>query len=124
MQLDIPSLALSFGLVKLPKVEELRALRIKYDGPQINTSKIAYKDPIREAKRQERLKRDGEKIAEEKAARDARREKAIKIKEKELKQAEEERKRKRTHKGQQARMYEDWSLLAREEKVSVVIDNF
>jgi ATP-dependent RNA helicase DDX55/SPB4 len=131
-QLDIPSLALSFGLVKLPKVEELRALKVRFAGvPGVDTGSIPYKDPMREAQRQVRLAADGEKMAAERDARDARRDKAYAIeaaKEAHQKsdadgdseqhnisfQSKRDKKRKRTHSSFQSRLFEDFDLLARE----------
>jgi len=153
-ELDVPSLARAFGLVKLPKVDELRALKVRFEGaPGVDTGAIAYKDPVREAQRQARLAVDGEKMAAERAARDARRNRAFAIAAREASASgrpsaaaaaangdggvgggEEEdardaaaaaaggagnveRKRKRTHKGMQARVLDEFDLLAREERL-------
>lgn len=135
--LDIPSLALSFGLVKLPKVEELRALKVRYAGvPGVDTGSIPFKDSTREAQRQLRLAADGEKLAAERSARDARRDRAYAIEaannaaqkgdngndvgESEVLphsssfQSKRDKKRKRTHSSFQSRLFEDFDLLARE----------
>jgi ATP-dependent RNA helicase DDX55/SPB4 len=130
--LNIPSLALSFGLVKLPKVEELRALKVRYAGvPGVDTGSIPYKDATREAQRQLRLAADGEKMAAERNARDARRDRAFAIEaannaaqvadgvdseapHSSSFQSKRDKKRKRTHSSFQSRLFEDFDLLARE----------
>jgi ATP-dependent RNA helicase DDX55/SPB4 len=130
--LNIPSLALSFGLVKLPKVEELRALKVRYAGVLgVDTGSIPYKDATREAQRQLRLAADGEKMAAERNARDARRDRAFAIEaannaaqvadggdseapHSSSFQSKRDKKRKRTHSSFQSRLFEDFDLLARE----------
>lgn len=79
-QLDIAALASSFGLVKLPKVKELRGGKdYGFVGlPGVDTYSIAYADPTREAQRQARLAAEADEAAAERAARDARRETAMK----------------------------------------------
>jgi ATP-dependent RNA helicase DDX55/SPB4 len=133
--LDCSGLGESFGCVKLPKVDELRGKRIAYRGarPDVNTREVAYKDAAREAQRQARLVADGEKIAKEVAARDERRETAMAR----AAAAEAggarggggggggggaaggggEAKRKRTKRGQNSRIQEEWDLLQREEQL-------
>ena len=130
--LNIPSFALSFGLVKLPKVEELRALKVRYAGVLgVDTGSIPYKDATREAQRQLRLAADGEKMAAERNARDARRDRAFAIEaannaaqvadggdseapHSSSFQSKRDKKRKRTHSSFQSRLFEDFDLLARE----------
>jgi len=131
-QLDVPALALALGLVKLPKVDELRALKLRFEGvPGVVTGAIAYKDPVREAQRQARLAADGDKLAAERAARDARRDRALAAEARSAQAAapsapgdaagerdhEHDRKRKRSHKGLRARVLDDFALLARESKL-------
>lgn len=130
--LDISSLASSFGLVKLPKVDELRGRKdINFAGvPGVDTGSIAYKDPVRETQRQARLEAENEKKSAEIAARDARRDKAYKQQAKvDAATATAEAsgaagkikvpgdKRKRSHKGTQAKIFEDWDMLGREERL-------
>lgn len=116
--LDIPSLAYTFGLVKLPKVDELRGKEFDFQSVEgVNTGSIAYADPKREEQRQLRLVKDKEKLAAEREARDKRRDFALKQAEKRRADAEAGKKevRKRKHKGRNAKILEDWELLAKEE---------
>jgi ATP-dependent RNA helicase DDX55/SPB4 len=116
--LDARGLAASLGLVKMPKVEELRGrapAALRYEGvPGVRTRDIAYADARREAARQARLRADGDKIQAETAARDARRQRALDAA---AAPAAAAPKRKRKHTGTNARMHEEWALLAREERL-------
>ncbi len=133
--LDAGALGESFGCVKLPKVEELRGgKRIVYAGarPDVRTRDVAYKDPKREAARQAALKAHGEEIAAGIAARDGRREKAMAHQQQAAAAAAAAAssgsaggggggpaapKRKRSHKGANSKIQEEWDLLAREERL-------
>jgi ATP-dependent RNA helicase DDX55/SPB4 len=116
-QLPIVSLALSFGLVKMPKVDEFRGKELALPGPKVDTFRIAYKNPKREAQRQLRLAADADKLTAERQARDDRRDKALAEAARRAALEKEERRRKRKHKGMQARIFEDWELLQREEAI-------
>jgi len=123
--LDACSLGESFGLLKLPKVEELRGQKLTgYVGarPDINTRNVAYADPKREAGRQERLRVHGDEIAASVAARDKRREKALTeaahaAAAAPAGAAPAEPKRKREHKGLNSKIMEEWELMGREERL-------
>ena len=126
--LDVSSLALAFGLVKLPKVDEWRGAKLVYEHAlhDIVTHEIAYADAVREGQRQARLGAAADVAAAERDARDGRREVAMKKQAVAAAAAEAGKvlaapHKKRTHKGQQARMYEDWDQLAREERVRVCV---
>jgi hypothetical protein len=89
-------------------------LQIPYEGlPDVDTYSIKFKDPTRETQRQARLVAEAAQQAAARAARDVRREKA-------LTKPDVAEKRKRTHKGVQKRIFEDWDLLAREERVRLL----
>ena len=130
--LDCSGLGEAFGCIKLPKVEELRGKRIAYAGarPEVSTRDVAYADARREAQRQARLVADADKIGAEVAARDARREVAL------AREAEGRAggggkgssgggggggagavKRKRTKRGAQSKIQEEWDVLASEERL-------
>jgi ATP-dependent RNA helicase DDX55/SPB4 len=116
--LHVPSLASSFGCIKLPKVEELRGRDngfVPLAG--VNTSKISYADPVREAARQVRLDGEAEENAAEREARDARREvaqaKAAAVIADPA--AAKGPKRKRKHGSASKTLAAEWELLQREE---------
>jgi ATP-dependent RNA helicase DDX55/SPB4 len=117
-ELDAAGLAASLGLVKMPKVDELRARKgatVRYEGVSgVRTRDIAYKDVTREAARQARMVANSEKIEAEAAARDARRDRAMAVA---AAPAAAAPKRKRKHLGTNARMHEEWELLQREERL-------
>lgn len=85
----------------------------------MDTSMVAFKDSTREAQRQARLVREFDAADKMRAERDARRDKALAQQAKAaVVGAAPAVKRKRSHTGVQARMFEDWEQLAREERVS------
>ena len=111
--------------MSLPQVDELRGRRIEFHGvPDVDTSTISFKDTTREAQRQARLVREFDSAERERAERDARREKAFAEQAKAASGEAPVIKRKRQHTGVQARMFEDWEQLAREERVSEVLQSF
>jgi hypothetical protein len=104
--------------VKLPKVDELRGKVVSFSGiPGVDTSSIPYKDSAREAQRQARLIREFDVAEQKRADRDARRSKALQERAASESGTAPALKRKRQHHGVQARIYEDWEQLAREERV-------
>lgn len=108
-----------------PQVDELRGRRIEFHGvPDVDTSTISFKDTTREAQRQARLVREFDSAERERAERDARREKAFAEQAKAASGEAPVTKRKRQHTGVQARMFEDWEQLAREERVSKALQSF
>jgi ATP-dependent RNA helicase DDX55/SPB4 len=122
-QLDTSALAASFGCVKLPKLDELRAKRVTYPSvPGVDTSAIAFADPVREAARQKRLLTSADDEAAKRAARDARRDKAIAEAKAAAAVAAGEagaaaKKRKRVHNSYAKKLGEDWDVLAEEERL-------
>ena len=111
--LDASGLAASFGLVKLPKVDELRDKRPVYTfAVAVRTRDIAYADQKREVARQARMIANADAIEAEMAARDARRERALAAASAPAAAAP---KRKRKHVGANARIHDEFALLQREE---------
>ncbi|KAJ3049580.1 ATP-dependent RNA helicase ddx55, partial [Rhizophlyctis rosea] len=55
---DIPSVAHAFGLLRLPKMPELKNIKIEYDVPKVNVNEIKYKDKLREKQRQAKIAKD------------------------------------------------------------------
>ncbi|KAJ3027174.1 ATP-dependent RNA helicase ddx55 [Rhizophlyctis rosea] len=55
---DIPSVARAFGLLKLPKMPELKTIKVDFQAPSINVNEIPYKDKAREKQRQAKLAKE------------------------------------------------------------------
>lgn len=121
--LDLGVLATSFSLLRLPKMPELRdkvgKLNFQHAGPEINIYAIPFLDKHREAARQKRLAaelaaggKNAKQIkAEERAAERIR-------KQKERRQAEIAKGRNpNKKKGKQARIFDEWDDLAKEERL-------
>jgi ATP-dependent RNA helicase DDX55/SPB4 len=121
--LDLGVLATSFSLLRLPKMPELRdkvgKLNFQPAGPEINIHAIPFLDKHREAARQKRLAaelaaggKNAKQIkAEERAAERIR-------KQKERRQAEIAKGRNpNKKKGKQARIFDEWDDLAKEERL-------
>lgn len=93
-------------------------LQFEYVGrPDVETYKIPFKDAKREEVRQKRLLAEAQKLADERDARDARREKAMSEAAAAAEGTAVAKKRKRTHNSYQKKKFEDWEELQREEKV-------
>ncbi|KAJ3189358.1 hypothetical protein HDU85_002987 [Gaertneriomyces sp. JEL0708] len=58
--LPLPEVATSFGLLHLPKMPELKNIKIAYPAVQMEYSTIPYKDKAREKQRREKMKKDAE----------------------------------------------------------------
>ncbi|GAB9465756.1 Dead/deah box RNA helicase [Globisporangium polare] len=54
-ELDLGAVARGFALFKLPKINELRNVRIKFQNAEIKTKDIKFKDKVREKDRQKKL---------------------------------------------------------------------
>ncbi|XP_012273718.1 probable ATP-dependent RNA helicase DDX55 homolog [Orussus abietinus] len=54
--LDLGKVATGFGLLKLPRMPELKRQNVTFEGPQIDLNTIPYKNKQREAQRLEKLK--------------------------------------------------------------------
>lgn len=54
-ELDLGAVARGFALFKLPKINELRNVRIKFQNAEIKTKDIKFKDKVREKERQKKL---------------------------------------------------------------------
>lgn len=54
-ELDLGAVARGFALLKLPKINELRNVRIKFENADVRTKDIKYKDKVREKDRQKKL---------------------------------------------------------------------
>ena len=128
------ALALAYGLVKLPKADELRGggatkkggkggggpVPYAYALTGFSTHEVAFADPVREAARLARLEAAAEAAAAERAARDERRERAL---------AKEARAaaavaagghagpKRRKSAGTHVKLLEEWELLRREERL-------
>lgn len=113
--LDVGGIARAFGLLKFPKVTELRGTEVDFEPVDVDTSKIAFLDPQREKQRQKYLVATAEKRAAERAERTQRR---IDAQEKAEREKIKPTRRKRTHKGLRARIMEDWDDLAKEERLA------
>uniref|UniRef100_K3WQ09 ATP-dependent RNA helicase n=1 Tax=Globisporangium ultimum (strain ATCC 200006 / CBS 805.95 / DAOM BR144) TaxID=431595 RepID=K3WQ09_GLOUD len=123
-ELDLGAVARGFALFKLPKINELRNVRINFQNEEIKTKDIKYKDKVREKERQKKLVEiEAEKERQEKIDADAR--------EKKRKRAEELNddddlvggkkkqgpRRREKKKGLHQQIVEEWDELAEEEKL-------
>ncbi|KAF1318956.1 Dead/deah box RNA helicase, partial [Globisporangium splendens] len=124
-ELDLGAVARGFALFKLPKINELRNVRINFQNEEIKTKDIKYKDKVREKERQKKLAEiEAEKEKQEKLDADAR--------EKKRKRAEELNndnddlvggkekhgpRRREKKKGLHQQIVEEWDELAEEEKL-------
>lgn len=57
---DVASVARAYGLIRLPRMPELKNRKIEYKGVDIDPEKIKYKDKIREKQRQARIAKEKE----------------------------------------------------------------
>jgi ATP-dependent RNA helicase DDX55/SPB4 len=120
--LDLGMLATSFSLLRLPKMPELRdkkLLNFVPAGPEVNIHAIPFKDKARESARQKRLAAElaaGGKNAKQIKAEQRAAERIAKSKER---RAAEIAKGRNPHrkKGKQARIFDEWDELAREERL-------
>lgn len=113
-KLSLGSMARSYGLVKLPKMPEVKNHPIPIDFEELNidTSTIKYRDLARERARQQRLT----------AAAPFKKNKQVGLSEKQKaaaakKKEEEEKARKRKRKGTHQQIVEEWEELGREERL-------
>ncbi|KAL3807670.1 hypothetical protein ACHAXA_000316 [Cyclostephanos tholiformis] len=120
--LDLGLLATSFSLLRLPKMPELRdkkLLNFVPAGPEVNIHAIPFKDKARESARQKRLAAElaaGGKNAKQIKAEQRAAERIARSKER---RAAEIAKGRNPHKkkGKQARIFDEWDELAREERL-------
>lgn len=113
--LDVGSVARSFGLLKLPKIAEIRGAKVNFAPTEVDTSSIAFLDKAREKQRQKWLVDTAEERKAEREQRVERREAAFKKAEKEKIKPT---RRKRSHKGVRAKLMEDWADLQTEERLA------
>lgn len=120
-ELDLGAVARGFALLKLPKINELRNVRISFEKADVSTKEIKFKDKAREKERQKKLAE----IAAEKAKREKADADALEKKRKrdddddddllgKKKQAPRRREKK---KGLHQQIVEEWDELAEEEKL-------
>jgi len=120
--LDLGLLASSFSLLRLPKMPELRDKKLTNfvpAGPEVNIHAIPFKDKARESSRQKRLAVElasGGKNAKQIKAEQRAAERIAKSKER---RATEVAKGRNPHKkkGKQARIFDEWDELAKEERL-------
>ena len=119
--LNLGLLATSFSLLRLPKMPELRDKKLNFvpAGPEVNIHAIPFKDKARESARQKRLAAElaaGGKNAKQIKAEQRAAERIAKSKER---RACEIAKGRNPHrkKGKQARIFDEWDELAREERL-------
>lgn len=121
--LDLGVLATSFSLLRLPKMPELKDkvgnINFKSAGPEVDIYAIKYKDKVREKARQKRLA--AEVAAGGKNAKQIKAEQRTAVKlqrEKDRRQGAIEKGRNPDKKrGKQARMFDEWDELAKEERL-------
>ncbi|KAF1332057.1 Dead/deah box RNA helicase, partial [Globisporangium splendens] len=124
-ELDLGAVARGFALFKLPKINELRNVRINFQNEEIKTKDIKYKDKVREKERQKKLAEiEAEKEKQEKVDADAREQKRKRAEELnnddddlvggKKKQGPRRREKK---KGLHQQIVEEWDELAEEEKL-------
>ncbi|CAI5728985.1 unnamed protein product [Hyaloperonospora brassicae] len=114
-ELDLGAAARGFCLLQLPKINELRNVRINFEKTDVKITDIKFKDKTREKERQKKLVV----IAKENEARDR---KDAEMREKKRKRAleDEDRKhprRREKKKGLHQQIIEEWEELAEEEKL-------
>ncbi|KAG3005780.1 hypothetical protein PC119_g15185 [Phytophthora cactorum] len=114
-ELDLGAAARGFCLLQLPKINELRNVRIDFEKTGIKTTDIKFKDKAREKERQKKLVA----IAKENEARDK---KNAEMREKKRKRPLEEEnqkhpRRREKKKGLHQQIVEEWDELAEEEKL-------
>ncbi|KAL4169641.1 hypothetical protein KRP22_010559 [Phytophthora ramorum] len=114
-ELDLGAVARGFCLLQLPKINELRNVRINFEKTDIKTTDIKFKDKAREKERQKKLVV----IAKENEARDK---KNAEMREKKRKRPLEEEnqkqpRRREKKKGLHQQIVEEWDELAEEEKL-------
>ncbi|KAJ0407420.1 hypothetical protein ATCC90586_003830 [Pythium insidiosum] len=122
--LDLASVARGFSLLKLPKINELRNIKIKFDvDPAVDTAQIKFKDKAREKERQKKLAE----IAKMKEQRDNSRSAAAQKRAREdeknaaddedgsAKKQKQAPRRREKKKGMRQQIVEEWDELANEE---------
>ncbi|KAL7680532.1 putative helicase Cas3, CRISPR-associated, core, DEAD/DEAH box helicase domain-containing protein [Plasmopara halstedii] len=114
-ELDLGAVARGFCLLQLPKINELRNVRINFDKTEIKTTAIKYKNKAREKERQKKLLV----IAKENEARDK---KNAEMREKKRKRPlewvdQKHPRRREKKKGLHQQIVEEWNELAEEEKL-------
>lgn len=71
-ELDLGAAARGFSLLKLPKINELRNVRVRFEKADVSTKDIKFKDKVREKERQKKLVEiEAEKVKREQADADA-----------------------------------------------------
>ncbi|KAI8885193.1 DEAD-domain-containing protein [Backusella circina FSU 941] len=137
--LDLGALATGFGLLKLPKMPELRQVKdINFDAEDMNWDEFKYTDKMREAKRLRELKEYQEKIkqakpqqhlqkkktaawsdkAEAKERKQVRKEKKQKKREFLKRQAEEDKETQKRKLEEDQEDIDDWEEMAKEERMA------
>ncbi|GLD94989.1 hypothetical protein PINS_up003614 [Pythium insidiosum] len=118
--LDLASVARGFSLLKLPKINELRDIKIKFDvDPAVDTTQIKFKDKAREKERQKKLaeiaklKEQREDSSAQKRARED--DKAKDDDESAAKKQKQAPRRREKKKGMHQQIVEEWDELANEE---------
>ncbi|GMF31715.1 unnamed protein product [Phytophthora fragariaefolia] len=114
-ELDLGAVARGFCLLQLPKINELRNVRINFEKTDIKTTDIKYKDKAREKERQKKLIT----IAKENEEREK---KNAEMREKKRKRPLEEEnqkhpRRREKKKGLHQQIVEEWDELAEEEQL-------
>jgi ATP-dependent RNA helicase DDX55/SPB4 len=113
-ELDLGAVARGFCLLQLPKINELRNVRIDFQKTDVKTTDIKFKDKAREKERQKKLVA----IAKEN---DEREKKDAEMREKKRKRPLEEEsqkpRRREKKKGLHQQIVEEWDELAEEEKL-------
>lgn len=96
---DVASVARAFGLVRLPKMPELKGKQISFTGVKVNTNDIKYKDKIKEKQRVAKLEREKAQGKKEDAAKRKRKTETVAWSQhKEAKERRDERREKREKK--------------------------
>ncbi|RLN44024.1 hypothetical protein BBJ28_00008297 [Nothophytophthora sp. Chile5] len=115
-ELDLGAVARGFCLLQLPKINELRNVRIDFKKAEVKTMDIKFKDKAREKERQKKLVV----IAKENEARDKKdaemrdKKRKRRLEDEQEKQAPRRREKK---KGLHQQIVEEWEELAEEEKL-------
>ncbi|KAI9907108.1 hypothetical protein PsorP6_003938 [Peronosclerospora sorghi] len=114
-ELDLGAVARGFCLLQLPKINELRNMRIDFEKADIKTADIKFKDKAREKERQKKLIA----FAKENEARDKRNTEVSDKKRKRLLEEENQKqpRRREKKKGLHQQIVEEWEELAEEEKL-------
>lgn len=123
-ELDLGAVARGFALFKLPKINELRNVRISFQNAEIKTKDIKFKDKVREKERQKKLleiaaaKEKQEKVDADALEKKRKRDEALDNDDDDLLGKKKQGPRRREKKkGLHQQIVEEWDELAEEEKL-------